>query len=857
MPVTHRRAAIAIALATLASTARAESRATLAGRDYPRAFFFRAAEGGGPAIQRGRFTYEQWHRTFSRLSGIMGKSLEEEVPGRSANIPIFTRFKKQHPDKVVLLHYNGNSRDPRDGIGGFFAGHWVYYVGCKITKDLPAQTGECEVHVEDPSRFRVKMGRYIDKNVDIGICMLDENGKPNWHVAEQVQLLSKDNKGKVLKIRRGAFGTKPLQFPAGRAYIAPHATEGPWGKRSNLLWFYNYSTRCPRDAEGRNCVDVLVDDFGDRFLPGGALAAFDGVEFDVLHWEHGGPRSGNRGLDMDADGEADAGHFDGVNTYSVGVFEFCRQLRQKLGEDRVIQADGGTVRGQRAFGQLNGIESEGWPWLADWEISDWSGGMNRHRFWAAFAREPRFSYINHKYTMAGDTPGSRKRPDVPFSRHRLVLAVAQCFDAAVCYSTPPRREGKNELIGVWDELWQGTDEKLGWLGQPTGQAVCLAKQQPDLLRGQGKTMPPAFLSKWSGDGALFERDDNGLRVSFGESDREARKFLLAGVPAVGRDLFVTMRMRAASLKGYPSAVPRLTWVGIAADQGMLVRSELPEERGVRIRGKEEMPDDRTTGGGVRYFQRRMIDGEGHPAYLCHPPYKSGVGYTYWERTVTVPDQGKLAFYTGLSKKAETRSDGVTFRVLLKPADGEVATIFDRHIREWRWRSHSVSLSQWAGKRASLKFITDCGPKNNSTTDHSSWGDVRVLSGRPGVKTTEPKRYMTFAGAEWFESTFYFREVRTPSVDLEFSIEGSGDLWIADMSVHAHPEAMFRRFDNGLVLVNPAHHDYTFDLAEIAPGKRFRRIKAHPMQDTQVNNGQPVGEKVSVGERDGLFLVADE
>ncbi len=86
---------------------------------------------------------------FLWLDGIMGKTLDEEVPGtQSPNIPFFTRFKQAHPKQAVLLHLNGNSRDPR----------------------------------------------------------------------------------------------------------------------------------CPRDAKGRTCSDVLAEDIARRFLPGGALAAFDGLE---------------------------------------------------------------------------------------------------------------------------------------------------------------------------------------------------------------------------------------------------------------------------------------------------------------------------------------------------------------------------------------------------------------------------------------------------------------------------------------------------------------------------------------------------------------------------------------------------
>ena len=99
---------------------------------YPRAFFFRACEGG--PSRRGA-DFGTWDATFNRLMGIMGKSLDEEVPGRSRNIDFFTRFKRDHPDQVVLLHFNGNARDPRWEADRFFAGHWVYHNGKPCSTD--------------------------------------------------------------------------------------------------------------------------------------------------------------------------------------------------------------------------------------------------------------------------------------------------------------------------------------------------------------------------------------------------------------------------------------------------------------------------------------------------------------------------------------------------------------------------------------------------------------------------------------------------------------------------------------------------------------------------------------------------
>ncbi|MBN1421540.1 MAG: hypothetical protein JXP34_22395 [Planctomycetes bacterium] len=622
---------------------------------YPRAFFFRSAE----AVARDpKVSYEAYRETFSRLMGIEGKVLDEEIPGTSArNIDIFTRFKREHPEQLVLLHFNGNARDPRFDGGEFFAGHWLYYNGARILSEVPAEEGETEIRVEHANLFRTGIGRYADANEDVGICRLDAAGRPDWRESEQVRLVSVDPKGRRIRVRRGCYGTKPLAFAAGRAYAAAHAHEGPWGRRSNLLWFYNYSTRCPRDAKGRGCAEILVEDLARRFAPGGALECFDGLEFDVLAWTRSG--RGVRNIDCDADGKPDGGMFDGANTYGAGVIEFCRALRERLGDRRLILADGMGIHNQRAFRILNGIESEGWPTLSDWEVRDWSGGLNRHFYWQANAHAPALSYINHKYVTRGEAPGQMRRPDVPWSIHRLVFAAAVFTDAAVCYSyTPPKAPG--ERIGIWDELWMGTERRLAWLGMPLAPPVRLAERTPDLLGGRGAEK-------------LVPQDASG-----------ETRFILRGIPCEGPDLFVSITARGEPFAWAPREAARLMWVGPAGD----------------------------------------------------------------------------------------------------PAS----------------------------------------------------------------------RRMTWVGPADFSSGFTFSEIQGKTVDLLISVEGIEKVSISRIAAHAHPDAIARVFEHGIVLANPSPRPYRFDLRALAPGRSFRRIRGRPEQDAGTNDGSPAGAEITLAPKDAIFLV---
>lgn len=154
---------------------------------YPRAFFFRASEQAWNATRYP--TYASWDAPFSRLQGIMGKCLDEECIGRERRNPAwFTRFKQRHPSQVVLLHFNGNARDPRYRTEPYFAGHWIYQSATGITRDVPADSEATEIHVGDSRFFRVGIGRYGTSNDDIALFAIGADGKHDWDHCEQVQL---------------------------------------------------------------------------------------------------------------------------------------------------------------------------------------------------------------------------------------------------------------------------------------------------------------------------------------------------------------------------------------------------------------------------------------------------------------------------------------------------------------------------------------------------------------------------------------------------------------------------------------------------------------------------------------------
>ena len=491
----------------------------------PRAFFFRISES---QAANPRISYNDWDATFDRLQGIMGKALDEELRGSEARNPeFFCRFKKEHPEQMVLLHFNGCSRDPRYETEEFFAGHWIYREAAMILSDVPAESGETEIKVSSTEEFKTGVGRFDDAGPDIGLFMI-KDGKHDWQTGEQVQLVSVDHEKKTIRVKRGCYGTAPHAFPANKARAAAHECEGPWAKGNPMLWGYNFSTECPRDPQGRNCADALVDNLKKKFMPGGKLDAFDGVEFDATNDSSKG--------DMNGDGKMDDGIISGINTYGIGIVDFYRKLRVALGENRLIVADGVCKANQRGFGVLNGIESEGWPHHPDLTIKGWSGGLNRMLFWNREACPPVLNYVNHRFTnKAGKTNQEKFLPVLPFSTHRLVMAAAQFVDAAFCYSSFPIPE-PGEQVGIWDELKKGTENKLNWLGASEGPAVHLAAQTLDILDGV-RLHNPAI--------------------------KDGKQVVTQELSCQGSNLFVTVRASGAPLKGYPESYARIMEVKVA------------------------------------------------------------------------------------------------------------------------------------------------------------------------------------------------------------------------------------------------------------------------------------------------------
>jgi hypothetical protein len=272
-----------------------------------------------------------------------------------------------------------------------------------------------------------------------------------------------------------------------------------------------------------------------------------------------------------------------------------------------------------------------------------------------------------------------------------------------------------------------------------------------------------------------------------------------------------------------------------------------------LRGGKETPMDPASGAVVRDLADIEIGGAKHPAYFIHPPWRAGAGYVFWEAETAVPaGGGELRFYTGLSDKPPSKSDGVTFKVVVCEQGGS-KEIFNYHHAERVWKEHAADLSAWSGRRTRLRFIADCGPKDNTTADQGAWACVGVATAGQAWRSPKTSRFMAWVGSEDTEASFYFRDLGPSRVDVRFEIEGAEPVVISGLTMHAHADAIAREFEHGVVLANPSDREYTFDLKKLFPGRQLRRLQGSPQQDLKTNDGQPAADRLTLAPRDAIFL----
>jgi len=240
----------------------------------------------------------------------------------------------------------------------------------------------------------------------------------------------------------------------------------------------------------------------------------------------------------------------------------------------------------------------------------------------------------------------------------------------------------------------------------------------------------------------------------------------------------------------------------------------------------------------------------------------------WERSVeNVPPHAELV-YDAIATKQEIEG-AVTFKVHVKSAkEPDWIELKSTDVKGGSRISERVDLSPYANKKVDLRFeIFAPAAEIAKRAKSGTWADVRITAPGAGPDDIRPFDLEGRINA-WGEtpSTFYFRKDESfpggnipASASLEIQVEAGGPVYLRGLTVHAAPDTMARKFENGVVLVNPSNHPVAF-----TPEGDFqiplRHIAGRKEQDPAVNDGSLVGQpgiqpsaKVTVPPKDAVFL----
>ena len=156
------------------------------------------------------------------------------------------------------------------------------------------------------------------------------------------------------------------------------------------------------------------------------------------------------------------------------------------------------------------------------------------------------------------------------------------------------------------------------------------------------------------------------------------------------------------------------------------------EAGMCLRGGKEESIRGEAGAGV--YPREMVCGnKSKNGIFMHPPYKEGVGYSYWtSREIPLPAHPPAAFRCSVGKgDGSDPGDGILFRVAVVEPEGKETIAAEKQWIKHAWTPLNADLSQWAGQTIRIKIITDVGPADDSVGDWACWS-VPVIESRDSV-----------------------------------------------------------------------------------------------------------------------------
>ncbi|MGM9743066.1 MAG: hypothetical protein ACI3ZC_08415 [Candidatus Cryptobacteroides sp.] len=254
------------------------------------------------------------------------------------------------------------------------------------------------------------------------------------------------------------------------------------------------------------------------------------------------------------------------------------------------------------------------------------------------------------------------------------------------------------------------------------------------------------------------------------------------------------------------------------------------------RPEEELPDELDCGSEHKLYWLGSPDGEIVFMDECNPDllegrYSSGNGFDLnfisdnchleTERNILSArgkDQNRKDFYCSIRTKTITVPENVNDIVIsfsIKSKDGIDGL--------------TPEIPRYVRVKAEGLPVYENNPRNNEMYN-TMWG--------------------LFDNKGYVSQSFLYRNVAGCELTFVIEAEGPGEFQMKDFRMISSSGTFYRKFENGLILVNPSLHEYSFDMNQIDKNAGYRRIQGN----SSVNDGSEVRSSITLGPADAIFLV---
>lgn len=173
--------------------------------------------------------------------------------------------------------------------------------------------------------------------------------------------------------------------------------------------------------------------------------------------------------------------------------------------------------------------------------------------------------------------------------------------------------------------------------------------------------------------------------------------------------------------------------GMRVERAMRPVVDMPErwKGGMSLRGQKEEFGYADTYAYV-YPEKVTCGKTTKNGLAVHPPWKGGVGYTFaLYEPVELPSDSRAMFRSLVGKRdGSVPGDGILYKVTAMNESGEETTLGQTLVKEHEWALIEGNLSDFAGKTASIKLISDVGENDDSSGDWACWADMRIETPEP-------------------------------------------------------------------------------------------------------------------------------